>query len=801
MKADVPADQTKTSAVTPLTTVIASVESAEDKQKVLTALGLGDKTPEEIATTDPWAGSEAGDESAQAIQRVNTQVATVLKTAAKVSEGGTSDATAVSNSVAQSIASAATAAADTGASVDLSEPDTIGDVLEDAAEDAGVEVDEAVVDAVANAVSVVNTAAADTTVNPTSSVAIEIAQAAEETIEEDVADVVSGEASVEEFEESTSAEAILGDVDTGDAPDLDGDGLADAVDDDDDGDGVSDSVDAFPRDSTESVDTDSDGIGNNADDDDDADGVADATDAFPLDASETIDTDGDGVGNNADSDDDADGYADASDAFPLDDSEWVDTDGDGTGNNADTDDDGDLVPDVADIDPLDATVGGNGFNVVRIALIDYTDGRAQGTSISAIPSVSSGVVTIAPANSLDLSNLNAASTGAESGKTPAISMILDKVPAGGDNGSLTVTATVVDGVDASRDEGERSVSSSLSIDWASDGDAVTVTVPSQTATITAVLSDGTAIEAEVTNGDSDSATFTASTSDAPASLDLKIAAFLASTAADTLSLDNGLFEAGEYHLTVDIDQTGLDNLFYQGSAFSQIKGAFTIAEKEDVAPADAFNGTSVSITDPSSGQSLDYGLNAMLAGTAVDFAMYGNSLSADTLNSLANGELAVALSPTLNIALDQVPDAGSSGEFTISVTMTEGSDSTRDSGERSVSSALVIDWSSDGTSVTATAGAQTATITAVLGDGTALESTATNTYSDSISFSYGGPEIPATLNANIAHFIARNPGEASYLEDIFRAGTIYVNVEVTGLDNLYFQSENVTSVQGTLIIE
>ena len=148
-----------------------------------------------------------------------------------------------------------------------------------------------------------------------------------------------------------------------------------------------------------------------------ADGVADASDVFPLDESETVDTDGDGVGNNADSDDDADGYADASDAFPLDDSEWQDTDGDGTGNNADTDDDGDLVPDVADIDPLDATVGGNGFNVVRIALIDYTDGRAQGTNISAIPSVSGGAVTIAPANSLDLSNLNAASTGAEGGKT------------------------------------------------------------------------------------------------------------------------------------------------------------------------------------------------------------------------------------------------------------------------------------------------------------------------------------------------------------------------------------------------
>ena len=110
-------------------------------------------------------------------------------------------------------------------------------------------------------------------------------------------------------------------------------------------------------------------------------------------------------------------------------------------------------------------------------------------------------------------------------------MILDKIPAAGDNGSLTVTATVVDGADATRDEGERSVSSALSIDWASDGESVTVTVPSQTATVTAVLSDGTAIEAEATNGDSDSASFTSSTSDSPAALDVKIAAFLASAAA------------------------------------------------------------------------------------------------------------------------------------------------------------------------------------------------------------------------------------------------------------------------------
>ncbi|MCH2268907.1 IPT/TIG domain-containing protein, partial [Candidatus Thalassarchaeum betae] len=94
--------------------------------------------------------------------------------------------------------------------------------------------------------------------------------------------------------------------------DFDGDGIADALDEDDDGDGVPDSDDAFPFDSSEDTDTDGDGIGNNADTDDDGDGVADSSDAFPLDSSEDTDTDGDGIGNNADTDDDGDGVADSS---------------------------------------------------------------------------------------------------------------------------------------------------------------------------------------------------------------------------------------------------------------------------------------------------------------------------------------------------------------------------------------------------------------------------------------------------------------------------------------------------------
>ncbi|MBA3029921.1 MAG: DUF1566 domain-containing protein [Desulfobacteraceae bacterium] len=59
------------------------------------------------------------------------------------------------------------------------------------------------------------------------------------------------------------------------APDTDGDGIVDSLDDDDDGDGYLDTEDAFPFDPTEWSDLDNDGIGDNADPDDNNNGVND----------------------------------------------------------------------------------------------------------------------------------------------------------------------------------------------------------------------------------------------------------------------------------------------------------------------------------------------------------------------------------------------------------------------------------------------------------------------------------------------------------------------------------------------
>ena len=54
---DVPADLTRPANVTPLTTVVASVDTPEEKAQVLQAMGI-DNTPEELLTTDNWGAAK-----------------------------------------------------------------------------------------------------------------------------------------------------------------------------------------------------------------------------------------------------------------------------------------------------------------------------------------------------------------------------------------------------------------------------------------------------------------------------------------------------------------------------------------------------------------------------------------------------------------------------------------------------------------------------------------------------------------------------------------------------------------------
>jgi len=162
--------------------------------------------------------------------------------------------------------------------------------------------------------------------------------------------------------------------------DLDEDGTADCIDEDDDNDGTPDVTDNCPVTPNPSqTDQDGDGIGDACEDDKDGDLDPDNTDCAPQDpevhhgAKEVCDgkdnncngiadegfgdLDNDGSSDCIDDDDDSDGVPDEIDNCPLlANPEQIDSDGDGLGNACDIDDDGDGEADVTDCKPLDPTI-------------------------------------------------------------------------------------------------------------------------------------------------------------------------------------------------------------------------------------------------------------------------------------------------------------------------------------------------------------------------------------------------------------------------------------------------------------
>ena len=186
--------------------------------------------------------------------------------------------------------------------------------------------------------------------------------------------------------------------------DHDHDGCHDVEeDDDDDNDTVPDGTDACPTGSidwlpTAQTDNDADGCHDVMEDnDDDNDNVSDDLDAFPLDANEWQDTDGDGVGDNGDAfpedpfeqlDTDGDGWGDNSDLFPQNGSEWSDVDGDGIGDNADPDDDNDGTPDENDANPGKDV--GVIVHLVNFTLLDQVDWFSNEGTIIICISINNG---------------------------------------------------------------------------------------------------------------------------------------------------------------------------------------------------------------------------------------------------------------------------------------------------------------------------------------------------------------------------------------------------------------------------
>ena len=271
--------------LSPISTLL--MQSA-DQSGLLEALGI-DLSADELAAIDPWQDSSA---TGEALLRLNQQVVALLQSA-KSMVANNVNVTPEDLTVAfvASIASySETHFLQQGLALDLTDGVTIKAVLVNTLSALTLDnpISDAEFDAVSEALAQLNVVLGDDLLDLVSDVAAEIIRRAQVDLREAITQLVTQVIVLGEFEGLVAPKALYADIPLLDSlPDLDDDGVADIVDEDDDADGVNDARDDFPRDETETTDTDGDGIGNNADTDDDGDGVLDGRDPHPLDATLT----------------------------------------------------------------------------------------------------------------------------------------------------------------------------------------------------------------------------------------------------------------------------------------------------------------------------------------------------------------------------------------------------------------------------------------------------------------------------------------------------------------------------------
>jgi hypothetical protein len=168
----------------------------------------------------------------------------------------------------------------------------------------------------------------------------------------------------------------------------------------------------------------------------------------------------------------------------------------------------------------------------------------------------------------------------------------------------------------------------------------------------------------------------------------------------------------------------------------------------------------------------------------------------DLVGSAANGT-----APSIRFTLNSIPETGSSGQATVTTRIYDGNDSTRDSGERVISTTAVIDWVSDGATVTLTAPVQDATVTLVDESGVGISRVFRNEDTDVMSFTEAGPDTPATLELKLTSYISRNLervglNPAGY----FDADTYYLDVDISGLEMRDASDQVFTKVAGQFVL-
>ncbi|MDA9240799.1 PKD domain-containing protein, partial [bacterium] len=272
----------ETFAITPLSTLLAG---SANPQAIIDALGLT-TSADELLLIDPWLSTENSDPGAALLLSVNQQLALLMQSAASLlSSNSNIDVSQVNLALVAELEALLS-----GSQFDLADSQSLETLLQNSVERLQIEalISEQMSAAVALQVALINAILADTEMDLVGSLIAEILTLAQADLQNAIENLATEQLSLEQFAALLEVDSLFAEIDLPALlADLDNDDIPDLLDLDDDGDGVYDFIDAFPRDSAETLDTDGDGVGNNADSDDDNDGVADALDSFPTDASLT----------------------------------------------------------------------------------------------------------------------------------------------------------------------------------------------------------------------------------------------------------------------------------------------------------------------------------------------------------------------------------------------------------------------------------------------------------------------------------------------------------------------------------
>ena len=177
--------------------------------------------------------------------------------------------------------------------------------------------------------------------------------------------------------------------------------------------------------------------------------------------------------------------------------------------------------------------------------------------------------------------------------------------------------------------------------------------------------------------------------------------------------------------------------------------------------------------------------------------LIGGAIDLNNLNFLLSPEDDGGKSPSISLAINSIPAAGSTGTADISLKLYDGTDGVRSQGERVVQTAINVEWESSGTAVQFTTPTQTINVTLITAGGTAVEGTQ-NEFSGELLTFQGSSATESALNLQLASFLTEGGASAGVdLSGHFIVGDYFFQVEFDGIEIKDANSAGVTTIQGS----